>query len=163
MTAIMKGSDIPPPKGARCARCMKPIKLGSFGGFCSSDCSEAEKQEVSQVRLRALVFDRDRGICASCGMDTEALRHEIFALRERFQTDVAARILSARVHQLVRLGFPRGPIERGESLWACDHVREVAASGPSTLANAQTLCLGCHSKKTKGFAKRRAAARKVRR
>lgn len=171
---VKTGSQTPTPKGARCTRCQKVIREDGHNAFCSSDCAEAERVEVSQQRLRDLLFDRDHAVCAECGIDCEALRDELDALLAANRAELARahaiqdfvdaralRRLSARVHQLVILGFPRKDVEDGKTLWNAAHVDARVKGGPTTLANAKTLCLACHRKDTNKLAGERASARKV--
>jgi 5-methylcytosine-specific restriction endonuclease McrA len=154
---IRKGSEIEEPKGVRCRRCFKPrTDPDAPEGLCSISCLEASSEDLSQERLRALVLQRDSGVCAECGINCVELLGEMESLSRHWNR----RVYRARVHQLVRIGFPRGPVEREESLWAADHKVEKAAGGASTLAQTQTLCLACHAKKTGDFASRRANSRK---
>ncbi len=76
---------------------------------------------------RAQVFARDRGVCAQCGLDTEALRKEKrkldFAARRQFEKEWGVR----------------------RHLWDADHILPVAeGGGECDLANMRTLCLKCH-------------------
>jgi 5-methylcytosine-specific restriction endonuclease McrA len=162
---ILKGSQIKPPPWPRCSRCRRPIKpdVEAPEGYCSLSCHEAEGEEYSQAKLRELVFERDKGVCADCGLDAIALRVELDGIvREAARTHGLLNAFEARVHQLVRLGFPRGPIERGESLWQAAHVKARVENGPNDPKNCVTLCLGCHAKDTKALSKKRAASRKPR-
>lgn len=81
--------------------------------------------------LREQVFLRDRGVCALCGLDTEALR------KNKRKLDYAA-----------RCGFEK---EWGlrRHLWDADHIVPVAeGGGECDLANLRTLCLKCHQEMT---------------
>lgn len=159
---VITGKAIPKAAGARCRRCLKVIREDGHDSYCSSDCWAAENHELSQSALRAAVLERDKGVCHDCGCDCEALREELRMLREDYPCSMRApMVLDARIHQLVRLGFPRGPVERGETLWEADHVKERVKGGPNTLANLATRCLACHSKKTSSLASSRAESRKV--
>lgn len=155
--AVVRGSAIPIPQGMRCSTCVKVIKNPDAPpGFCSIGCKDAKHGELSRKKLRELVLARDRGVCAECNMDTLDLREEL----GRLLVAPSLNAYQARVHLLIRLGFPRGAIERGETLWECDHRDEQVRAGASTLENAQTLCLAHHFAKTSAFAEKRAEARK---
>jgi 5-methylcytosine-specific restriction endonuclease McrA len=81
--------------------------------------------------LREQVFARDRGICAMCGLDTEALR------KNKRKLDFAARRLFEK-----EWGGRR-------HLWDADHVLAVAeGGGECDLTNMRTLCLKCHREMT---------------
>ena len=77
------------------------------------------------------VFERDRGVCALCGVDTMDLRR-----RKR------------KLGYAERLAFERQWGKR-KTLWDADHVLPVAeGGGECDLDNMRTLCLLCHRKVT---------------
>lgn len=81
--------------------------------------------------LREQVFARDRGVCASCGIDTTTLRRDMRKL------DYAARREFLKSWKL-REGSRK-------SLWDADHIVPVAeGGGQCDLSNMRTLCLRCH-------------------
>jgi hypothetical protein len=87
--------------------------------------------------LRDQVFARDRGVCAVCGLDTEALRREKrkldYATRRRFEKDWGGR----------------------RNLWDADHILPVAeGGGECDLSNMRTLCLRCHKLETAALRER---------
>jgi 5-methylcytosine-specific restriction endonuclease McrA len=90
--------------------------------------------------LREQVFLRDRGVCAQCGLDTEAMRKDKrkldYAARRQFEKDWGLR----------------------RHLWDADHIVPVAeGGGECDLANMRTLCLRCHREATVALVKRRGA------
>jgi hypothetical protein len=91
-------------------------------------------------------------VCASCGLDTEALRRDLDAAgfyRTAEQRD-----------RLVGLGFKPQAIHRGD-FWHADHILEVVEGGGCCgLENTQTLCVPCHKRKTAALAARRAERRR---
>ena len=90
--------------------------------------------------LREQVFARDRGVCAQCGMDTEALR------KNKRKLDYAARKQFEKEWGLRR------------HLWDADHVVPVVeGGGECDLSNMRTLCLKCHREATASLRARRAA------
>lgn len=87
--------------------------------------------------LREQVFARDGGVCALCGIDTEALRRNKrkldYAERKRFETEWGVR----------------------RHLWDADHVLPVSQGGGGCdLSNMRTLCLKCHGNETAALRKR---------
>jgi 5-methylcytosine-specific restriction endonuclease McrA len=85
--------------------------------------------------LREQVFTRDHGVCATCGVDTEALRKNLRKL------DYRARRQFLREWKVKER--PR------RSLWEADHIVPVAeGGGECDLANIRTLCLICHRRAT---------------
>lgn len=120
--------------------CAKPRQT-----FCSNTCIFEWRIRTSPSDLRRAVFTRDKGVCAGCGLDTEALLSELRKLKSSDKDLWEQRCLA--------LGVPKHRADR--SLWDCDHIVEVAAGGGgSGLANAQSLCLWCHKKKTTNFVKK---------
>jgi len=129
------------PRRQTCRWCGGQLAKGRFT-FCSSGCVHQWKLRTDPGYLRAQVFLRDRGVCARCGVDTEALRKEKrkldFAARRQFEKE-----WSNRRH-----------------LWDADHILPVAeGGGECDLANMRTLCLKCHRQVTAALRARLAAAR----
>lgn len=90
---------------------------------------------------RRLVRKRDRGICASCGLDTRKLARSVKG--------------RGRTKKLRDLGFkPR------RSLWELDHIMPLIDGGGHDLANLQTLCVPCHKTKSAAEAQGRAQLRR---
>jgi len=95
--------------------------------FCSDACVHEWKLRSDPGYLREKVFERDRGVCAACGLDTEALRKDKRKLdynaRRAFEKEWGGR----------------------RCLWDADHVVPVAeGGGECDLSNMRTLCLRCH-------------------
>ena len=110
--------------------------------FCSDDCVHQWKLRTDPGYLRAQVFERDRGICSLCGLDTEALRRDKrkldFKARRRFEKEWGQR----------------------RHLWDADHIVPVAeGGGECDLSNMRTLCLRCHLQVTAELCRRLAGAR----
>src|SRR5437763_1723996 len=79
--------------------------------FCSDACVDQWKLRTDPSYLRSRVFERDRGLCAACGLDTEALR------RNKRKLDYAARRQFEKDWGLRR------------HLWDADHMVPVAEGG----------------------------------
>jgi 5-methylcytosine-specific restriction enzyme A len=110
--------------------------------FCSDGCVHEWKLRTDAGYLREHVFQRDRGICAACGADTEMLRRDKrkldFAARRRFEKEWGVTGLSRR------------------SLWDADHILPVCeGGGECDLSNIRTLCLKCHRVATSELRRRR--------
>ena len=68
------------PNGERiCYNCGGPLPKGKPYN-CSPACSEEWRGKTSPSYMRHLIWKRDRGVCAHCGVDTDALRKEYAAL-----------------------------------------------------------------------------------
>jgi 5-methylcytosine-specific restriction endonuclease McrA len=92
--------------------------------------------------VRRMLRKRDRGRCAICRLDTNALRRE---LKGR-----------GRARKLRERGFkPR------QSLWEVDHVVPLIDGGGHAADNLQTLCTPCHKLKTAEEARSRAAQSRI--
>jgi 5-methylcytosine-specific restriction endonuclease McrA len=92
--------------------------------------------------IREKVVERDRGICAGCGVDCLDAERRLKRLRG------AAR-LKAALDWGLRAGSRR-------SLWDADHIVPVVeGGGECDLANIRTLCLKCHRAATAQLRERR--------
>src|SRR5271169_3703335 len=119
---------------ALCRWCNLEVPAGRFT-FCSEWCVHEWKLRTDPGYLRDKVFARDRGVCASCGVDTVALRRDMRKL------DFAAR----------RQFLKQWKLREGsrKSLWDADHIVPVAeGGGQCDLSNMRTLCLMCHGEVT---------------
>lgn len=98
----------------------------------------------SSSYLRECVFERDRGVCALCGVNTHRTRQKVmrlpFAQRMR---ELRALIESGTIHR------------RRKSWWEADHILPVVEGGDSSLDNMRTLCIPCHRGETRELAARR--------
>ena len=123
-----------------CRWCGRTVPKGRYT-FCGDACVEEWKLRTDPGFLREKVFERDRGVCALCGVDTEALRKNKrkldYAARRQFENEWGAR----------------------HSLWDADHLTPVAeGGGECDLANMRTLCLKCHRAATGRLRRRLAGA-----
>jgi 5-methylcytosine-specific restriction endonuclease McrA len=120
------------PKGPNgrclCRWCNLEVPAGRLT-FCSDWCVEEWRLRSDPGHLRERVFERDRGICAACGLDCLAQWRHLKRLRGSGRSKaVAAWSLRGR-----------------KSLWDADHIVPVAeGGGECDLANMRTLCLKCH-------------------
>ena len=102
--------------------------------FCSPECFDGFQSRCDPNYNRWLVMSRDRGVCASCGLDTRALEKEI---RSSNDADIVCQ-------EIVRRGF-----DPDRSFWEMDHIRPVRQGGGlCEIDNLQTLCVPCHKQKT---------------
>jgi 5-methylcytosine-specific restriction protein A len=120
----------------QCRWCAADVPKGRYT-FCSQACVHAWKLRTDPAYLREQVFQRDRGVCAACGLDTESLR------RKR--------------HKLTRVARKQFEQEWGKrrTLWDADHIVPVAeGGGECDLSNMRTLCLKCHRQATADLLRR---------
>ena len=110
--------------------------------FCSDWCVHEWRLRTDPGYLREKVLERDRGICAGCGID--CLHAELQLRRLR-----GASRLKASLAWGLRPGTRK-------SLWDADHIVPVVeGGGECDLANIRTLCLKCHRTATAELRKRR--------
>ncbi len=133
------------PNGrALCRWCNLEVPAGRRT-FCSEWCVHEWRLRTDPAYVRERVFARDRGICAACGIDTQAEWRRIRRLRgvSRRQAMMNWGILTSR----------------RKSLWDADHVIPVVeGGGECDLDNLRTLCLKCHRRATDELRARRQRA-----
>ena len=122
-----------------CRKCGVEVPKGRFT-FCSDACVHEWKLRTDSAYLREQVFQRDHGVCAQCGVDTEALRKDKrkldYVARRQFEKDWGRR----------------------RHLWDADHIVPVVeGGGECDLSNMRTLCLKCHQEATAALRARRKA------
>jgi 5-methylcytosine-specific restriction protein A len=133
------------PKGPNgrnlCRWCNLEVPVGRTT-FCSAWCVNEWKLRSDPGYLRDRVFERDRGICARCGIDCGA---ELLKLkRSRGPTRLAA--------------WSQWSLKPGQrsSLWDADHIVPVVeGGGECDLENIRTLCIRCHREVTAQLRERR--------
>ena len=92
--------------------------------------------------LRDLVFERDGGICARCGVDCAAELLKLKVSRGRKRLDAWS-----------QWGLKPG---QRSSLWDADHIAPVVeGGGECDLENIRTLCIRCHREVTAELRQRR--------
>jgi 5-methylcytosine-specific restriction endonuclease McrA len=97
-------------------------------------CAEEFVLRTQHQFARAVVFCRDKGICAECGVDTIA-------------TPMPADLVG---------------MEPRKSWWEVDHTIEIADGGGGGVDNLVTLCTPCHRTKSEAtHVMRRAASRRA--
>jgi 5-methylcytosine-specific restriction enzyme A len=102
--------------------------------FCGEDCIHQWRLRTDPGYLRDQVFQRDRGICGLCGLDT-------IEFYRRF------RLLPSRKRSALRRSLDMPP--HRENFWDADHIIPVVeGGGECDLHNLRTLCLWCHQAET---------------
>ncbi len=134
------------PNGrALCRWCNLEVPAGRRT-FCSDWCVHEWRLRSDPGYLRERVFERDRGVCAACGIDTEAEWRRIRRLRG-----------ASRHAALLDWGIAG---RARKSLWDADHIVPVVeGGGECDLGNLRTLCLKCHRRATAGLRARRKGAK----
>ena len=95
-------------------------------------------------RLRQQVFERDKGICALCGLDCGKLDDLLAEWQGKPFYEEVKEIL-------VQHGLPATKI--GSPCWHADHIVPIARGGQTTLENLRVLCLQCHQEVTRDLRK----------
>ncbi len=125
----------------------------------NTTCSPKCREQISFLRSpnvqRNRVWQRDRGICAECGCDTDKVRRIFRSTRLRLDYRQLGDVQQS-------MGFNRGSTS---ATWHMDHILPVSEGGGVTLqttvdeamVNLRTLCLPCHKAETRELAKRRAS------
>lgn len=157
--------------------------------FCSDLCVHHWTLRTSGSYLRTMVRERDRGVCAACGLDTERLRNLLvpswpvvlraFCAERRLDAslttwtpEVMAEwdfLRTKLARWAAKLRVRANPvwlrrIEKQQDLWDADHAVAVEDGGGCCgLDNLQTLCALCHGSKTVAATRARASrtARRV--
>ncbi len=159
------------PKGPNgrnlCRQCGDEVPKGRQT-FCSQACVDAWSVKTNPGHARRLVFKRDRGVCAVCGLDTEALVRELKRLRREARKRMGYRDDHSSYYgrfyadtpfgQMVeRLQLPRHLRDLDRSFWEMDHtIPVVEGGGECGLDNLRTLCWACHARATRQLRGRRA-------
>lgn len=154
------------PNGrALCRECGSEVSENRRS-FCSDPCIDAWQIKTNPSYVRKLVFERDRGVCAACGLDTEAARLELLRLRKAIENPYSwswrgAWPVSGRAFFLkcIEIGLKRPWL--GRSLWQADHIIPVSEGGGECgLDNYRTLCVPCHQRATAELRRRLSSKKK---
>ena len=141
-----------------CRWCRGSVKLPRRT-FCSAECVHEFNLRSSGGYLRWHVEQRDKGICAVCGVDAIALRRKYYALCRWLRKRKHAGFVRLRRAFLDRHGIPNG--REDSDWWDADHVLPVEdGGGECGLSGYQTLCIPCHQRKTAEQARQKAERRR---
>lgn len=144
------------PKGPNgrnlCRWCGQEVPRGRQT-FCSNDCVREHKIRTNPGYVRQLLFARDRGVCAICGLDT-------VAEEQRLALEITAALrpdgnrldwISAQKRFATRMGA-KFTARRHGGFWDADHIVPVVEDGGECgLDNYRTLCILCHKAETKAL------------
>lgn len=132
----------------------------------SSECVRAWKLINDPQTIRRAVEDRDKGICAACGLDTNKARADyraaiVAALRPHSPPSGWGADYTYDALALGKVEPPVGFPRLSRTWWEADHIIPVVEGGGQCgLENYRTLCCPCHRRATAELAARRAAARR---
>lgn len=140
--------------------------------------------------VRGLVKERDKGVCAGCGVDTREVRarklsnetkdfYRYLGYWSRIGASVILRsepdwhnsrgdrswhaaLMEARERYGLNTWQEEFDRQFEKSEWQADHIIPVCEGGGQCgLENYRTLCTPCHKQETRELAARRAAARRI--
>lgn len=149
-----------------CKWCEKEVPEGRRA-WCDEECIDESRRRTDLGYQRRLVEERDKGICALCGIDTG----EVSDLAERFQSE-ARDVLKTKSKGFGRNRYkywPHGDYKdflramgfTRQHVWEMDHILPVSEGGGGCgLENLRTLCIPCHDQETAKLKARLAAARR---
>ncbi len=141
-----------------CRWCRGPVKPPRRT-YCSAECVHEFNLRASGGYLRYHVEQRDKGICAACGLDTIALRRKYDALYRWLLKRQHVGFRRLRRAFLERHSIPYG--RQDSDWWDADHVVPVEdGGGECGLPGYQTLCIPCHKRKTARQAREKAERRR---
>lgn len=168
-----------------CRRCQKEVGPGRRT-WCSQECIDAYLVTSSATGARHACFERDRGVCTVCKLDTHrldgAIRHAARAAN-RWQEypdgvyashpiqavlDPDGKVWGARTtSKLIRRLTLEAHGYQGNhenTIWEADHIKPVKEGGGACgLDNLRTLCVPCHKRVSALGARRRAIERQKKR
>jgi 5-methylcytosine-specific restriction protein A len=139
------------PKGPNgrglCRWCNLEVPRGRYT-FCSEFCVHEWKLRSQPAYLREQVFQRDKGVCAQCRVDT---------------TIAARKLRHSRGSQRTKLLQHWGLRSRSrKSLWDADHILPVSEfGGECDIDNIRTLCLRCHRAATAELRRRALGLKRI--
>lgn len=148
-TRQLKGGWIDPltlpinKQGFRCCRWCGESIHPPRRTFCSDACVHELRLRTQPGYVRQCCYDRDKGICHLCKVDTKVIAKMARKLDGKARVDYlekhsirGTRKIHARKH--------------GGGLWDADHtVAVVNGGGLCGLENIRTLCIACHKGVTK--------------
>ena len=146
-----------------CTWCGEPVGKGRRT-WCSDDCYREFASRCDPQTIRRQVGGRDKGVCAECGVDTDAHKKLMKATVTRMQAFYGLFDVHSFARRKGRRWLPcRCPACTIEDqfAWEADHIVPVIEGGGLTgIDNFRTLCLACHKRASAELAARRAAARR---
>ena len=130
--------------------------------WCSLPCREEFLVRFASSEARHMVFKRDQGVCAACGLDAKAVSHSgLLRIYKSLRIFSSTGNYWRNIPEWVKLQW--GPFwGHHNALWEADHIVPVIEGGGCCgLNNYQTLCLRCHKDDTRSLARRRAINSKL--
>ncbi len=128
--------------GNTCCRwCNKPVKPPRRT-MCSPECVHELSLRINGRYLRNCVYERDKGVCAICKIDTKITAKQA---RELTGQDLDEFLKKYGISKKRKLWVKK----HGGGLWDADHIIPVKdGGGLCGLDNIRTLCIMCHKNVT---------------
>ncbi len=121
--------------------------------YCSEACSDEVYIRVRPSFARAMVRQRDKGVCAVCHLDTTKIRAAyMLHLRPYPGWRSASSALRWEIGQALRVALVVAGYLKGSDshLWEMDHILPVSEGGGLCgLDNLRTVCHRCHGNATR--------------
>lgn len=149
------------PNGRACCRqCGEEVPQGRRA-WCSQKCVDEHRIRTDAGYVRLLLFRRDKGVCALCGLDTVAA-HVAWQqsrpdyTKEPYKANPSGYTLAFRAWE--EKGRPLGFIRSdSRNSWDADHIVPVCEGGGECgIDNFRTLCCPCHKQVSAELTARRA-------
>jgi len=107
--------------------------------FCNDSCVHEYLIRSNNQYMRKSIWERDRGVCAGCGVRTTTIGKAILAEGNEQQQNARRQTYSVPLKRKIwRSKFC-------SAVFDVDHIQPVAAGGGQCgLDNLRTLCLACH-------------------
>ncbi len=122
-----------------CRRCKGPLPARKRT-FCSEVCVHDLMLRCNPAEAAKWVKMRDKGICAACGFDTQALKKAFDSALHRSSIEDE----QVLIERLKDLGF-----RHETSFYEVDHIIPVIRGGSHVgLKGFRTLCVPCHKRET---------------
>ena len=137
--------------------------------WCGDDCVNEFMVRTGGGMARSMVFERDRGVCALCGIDCHRLEDAVEGRLPHFsrwastteEVDEIIELLKQYREDLLSVDEIKAKnpwierVVRGQHYWEADHIVPVAEGGGCCgLEGLRTLCRGCHAKESGKLRKR---------
>lgn len=150
----------------RCRFCGTSPLPGRRTSWCSDACVEEWKTISDPGYLRWKTWQRDHGVCALCGFDTERFvklksRASRLTWNTRGKVAAASRFAAWLNRKSFTVGATWHLVYETTVFWHADHIVPLAEGGTNALSNVRTLCVPCHKGETAALARRLAEARRL--
>jgi len=113
------------------------MRKGTRRHNCCPNCAVAWAIKTTPALMRRAVFERDKGVCARCRVDTVAQKAEFRAIPTMVEREVFRKLVGV-------------PASRDGDWWDADHIKPVVEGGGECgFENYRTLCIPCHKAVTR--------------